>query len=436
MGSLTRGSWPWLMCVVLLTATLLNYMDRQALAVTLKTFKNNFNIAEARIGIIEGCFGYAFAVGSLFFGFIADRFGPRYLYPLVLTGWSLAGIATALAGEPTITSYLERPHDDPGAGVFRWLVFCRILLGFFEAGHWPCALLTVRAILDSKNRTLGNGILQSGASLGAIIVPLYVEAVERAGMTWRFPFLSIGIVGLVWVPLWFSLVRGRELRVDSASSSETDSAHEYENLTQKLFVLAAVVATLTISWQFLRAWLALYLEDHLQYTRLQSRTLMSVYFIAADVGCILSGVLVHALITRGFTSHSARLTGYLLFVLLTACGAIVPFSGGGWLLVVLLCLTGAGILGLHPFYYSLTQELPRKHIGKLSGALAAFGWIVSSASQIWIGKQIQDSKSYTTGLLMVGLAPVIGLLTLAFFWPRTMTTPSVDRKTDYHLRDR
>ena len=37
-------------------------------------------------------------------------------------------------------------------------------------------LLTVRAILTAKDRTLGNGILQSGASLGAIIVPLYIEA--------------------------------------------------------------------------------------------------------------------------------------------------------------------------------------------------------------------------------------------------------------------
>ena len=79
-----------------------------------------------------------------------------------------------------MTSWFEASDDEPGTGVYRWLLICRIVLGACEAGHWPCALLTVRAILSAKDRTLGNGILQSGASIGAILVPLYVQAAERA----------------------------------------------------------------------------------------------------------------------------------------------------------------------------------------------------------------------------------------------------------------
>ena len=37
-------------------------------------------------------------------------------------------------------------------------------------------------------------------------------------------------------------------------------------------------------------------------------------------------------------------------------------------------LVGAGILGLHPIYYALGQELPAKHMAFLSGSLAASGW--------------------------------------------------------------
>ena len=87
-------------------------------------------------------------------------------------------------------------------------------------------------------------------------------------------------------------------------------------------------------------------------------------------------------------------------------------------MVGLLFVAGAGILGLHPFYYSLTQDISAKRMGSLSGALAAFGWVVSATSQIFLGQHIQESKSYELGLLMVGLAPMIGFAALLFLWPR------------------
>ena len=64
------------------------------------------------------------------------------------------------------------------------------------------------------------------------------------------------------------------------------------DLIRRLIVAAIIVATLTISWQFLRAWLALFLQDYHGYSKEATRGLMSGYFIAADIGCLLSGVLV------------------------------------------------------------------------------------------------------------------------------------------------
>jgi len=412
-----RGVWPWAICGALLLATLLNYMDRQALAVTLPTLKQEFNLTESRVGMVEGCFGFAFAFGSILFGWMADRFGPRLLYPAVLTGWSLAGIATAWAGDPRLSPWLESPGDVYGTGVFRWLLLCRVALGIFEAGHWPCALLTVRAILGAEHRTLGNGILQSGASLGAILVPLYVEAADRAGQSWQFPFWSIGLAGLAWVPLWFLLVGRQNLSVPKHSPASGPESADARHLARKLIVAAVIVATLTISWQFLRAWLALLLQDHHGFSREATRGLMSGYFIASDIGCILSGALVVQLAARGWTVDSSRKLGFFVFALLTACGAVVPIAGSGWLMVALLFTTGAGILGLHPYYYSLAQELSKTRMGVLSGVLAAGGWIVSSLSQIFLGRHIEATHSYALGLLMVGLAPFIGWLALVLLWP-------------------
>jgi ACS family hexuronate transporter-like MFS transporter len=55
-------------------------------------------------------------------------------------------------------------------------------------------------------------------------------------------------------------------------------------------------------------------------------------------------------------------------------------------------------------------------MGVLSGALAAGGWVVSSTFQILIGARIQETKSYDAGLMIVGLAPLVGLAALLVLW--------------------
>jgi ACS family hexuronate transporter-like MFS transporter len=412
------ASFPWIVCGVLLLATLLNYMDRQTLAVTLPTLKQHYYLTEGRIGWVEGSFGFAFAAGSILFGWIADRVGPRRLYPIVLAGWSLAGIATAGAGVPWLVAWLESSGDSPGTGVFRWLLICRTALGLCEAGHWPCALLTVRAVLPPRDRTLGNGILQSGASLGAILVGPYIAFTDSIGMSWGFPFWSIGMAGLTWVPAWLWLIGRHDLRTPMDDSFAHTEIRPAKHLLRRIAILAVVVATLTISWQFLRAWLALFLEDHHGYTALATRALMPGYFIAADIGCILSGALVTQLTLRGWQVQPARMFGYVIFTALAAAAALIPFAGDGPWMVALLFTAGAGILGLHPYYYSLTQELSATRMGILSGSLAAWGWIVSSVNQIYLGRHIEATKSYELGLMIVGLAPAVGLIALLLFWPR------------------
>ena len=84
----------------------------------------------------------------------------------------------------------------PSYRTFRWLVACRTVLVLFEAGHWPCALITARQILTAAERPFGNGLLQSGASAGAVLTPLYALLVRSLGGGWEVVFWTIGLGGL------------------------------------------------------------------------------------------------------------------------------------------------------------------------------------------------------------------------------------------------
>ncbi len=412
----------------MLLATLLLYMDRLVLPQTATELKLRYAIGDARYGLIERGFAWAFAVGSVLFGFIADRFGPRRIYPLVLLGWSAAGLATPFLADPELTRWVADASDPVGS--YNWLLICRIALGLFEAGHWPCALITARQILTAGDRPLGNGILQSGASIGAVLVPLYVMTIRKLGGTWQLAFWTVGAVGLLWVPLWLGLVRRSDLEAAAPGEREKRDADPspapmaWRPLMLMSLTLLAVIIGLTISWQFPRAWLPKYLKESQGFSDDATDWIVSAYYITADVGCLASGMLVRFLVKRGRTIDSARIIGFAVFAAIVLLATLVPVVGGGWLGVVLLSLAGAGILGLHPYYYALVQELPARNMGFLSGLLTAVGWFLSGEFQKQMGAVIEATKRYDVGFVVVGVAPLLGLLALVLFWRPVGASPS------------
>ena len=100
---------------------MLNYMDRQTLSQMATDIGRELRLSNEDYGKLELGFGLAFAAGGVVTGFLVDRFGVRLLYPALVLAWSAAGFATAWADS------------------FASLLACRVLLGFFEAGQWPCA---------------------------------------------------------------------------------------------------------------------------------------------------------------------------------------------------------------------------------------------------------------------------------------------------------
>ena len=167
------GSWKWWVCGALLLATMLNYMDRQTLSLTATQLKTEIHLDDARYGSLEEWFSYAFAAGGIFFGFIADRIGPRRLYPIVLIGWSLAGIATPLADWPPVVKLLG-DSGNPGQGEFRWLFVCRTL------PNCPEALTSTTSITVNSRSSLN--FLMNGCPNRAVTF----QSMERTSSPGRY----------------------------------------------------------------------------------------------------------------------------------------------------------------------------------------------------------------------------------------------------------
>lgn len=488
------AAWAWWVCGLLLLATMLNYMDRQALSLTAKRIMEEFQLNEVHYGLLESEFAIAVALGAILFGWMVDRWNVRWIYPAAVLGWSIAGLATGF-----VTG-------------FAGLLACRFFLGLAEAANTPCALRVTQHILPPAKRPLGNSMLQSGISIGSAITPfiilLFVYFLDPppvlgalvGGLSvpsadaWRYAFITIGAIGIAWLFFWLGSVRREDLAIDHGKRStslisilaillvltgldmvvhmaaknhlkavdvvpgvtelmETASANSHwlplttkacvtvlgiaavmrwfwksttdettlprKDFLRRYCVLIVLGVTVNLTWHFFRAWLPLFLQKQHHYSDTTTYYFIPGYNIAADVGCIGAGFVTLFLVRRGLPVGWSRLVVFAAYSVLTLLSVVVVFLPAGPLLLVLLVLIGFGALGLYPSYYSYTQEITVKGQGKVTGSLSCIIWLAMALLHESVGTSIEATKSYSLGLALAGLAPLLGLLALLLFWGKS-----------------
>jgi ACS family hexuronate transporter-like MFS transporter len=395
-----RGaSWRWVICGLLLLASAINYMDRQTLANAAHRITTEFHLSQEQYGDLELAFGWAFAAGSLVFGVLADKFPLRWLYPAVLMLWSGAGFATGMIGSYT------------------GLLACRTALGLFEAGHWPCAVKATQALLEPKDRSMGNSVLQSGTSIGAIVTPLIMRLLLTDELSsWRFSFQAVGVAGLAWVVVWFALIRPGDLAFPKQPETAAKSGSFCSAIfTRRMLVIVLVIALINTAWQLIRAWLPKFMIEGRGYGESEMLYFNSAFYVATDAGCIGAGLLTLWFYRRGWTVTGSRKLAFLICALLSALTLSVFWLPKSVLLLVILLLIGAGALGVFPIYHAFTQDISKEHQGKVTGIGGVAAWALSPAQSLY-GRMIDRTGSFDLGFALAGCMPLIAFVVLWMLW--------------------
>ena len=403
--------WVVVVLVILLLATFLNYANRFAFTQNAVRIQEEFSASEAEYGQLAGNFGLGFACGGLLFGILADWISVRWLYPLVVVVWSLAGISSGLASGLV------------GLGASRFV------LGLFEAGHWPCALRTTQRVFLPHRRTWANSVLQSGASLGAVATPLLVLGLLNWDPEqWRLAFFIVGGLGLPWAICWLTTIREDDIRRPVIQTDESSTGPGEQQvlkempfyrvfLTRRWWLLLVVVICINTLWHYIRVWMPVMLEKDHGYSREFVQGFTSIYYLATFFGSIASGMLVVRLAERGWNVHRARLATFLCFGVLSTFAIPAAFLPAGMLLLSFLLVVAFGSLGLFPIYYSLNQEISAKNQGKVGGTLGFSTWGILSLIHPQIGRWVDADPTIRPWLFAsVGFGPLIAFLVLFFCW--------------------
>ncbi len=406
-----RGYVRWIVCVLLLFATTINYIDRQVLGILAPTLQREIGWSEVEYGYIVTAFQAAYAIGLLIVGRILDVIGTKLGFAVAIVVWSLAAMAHALARTPL------------GFGI------ARFGLGLGEAGNFPAAIKTVAEWFPKRERALATGIFNGGSNLGAIVAPAIVPVIALT-WSWQAAFLITGLIGFLWLFAWLWLYNPPERHKRlSAGELAYIRSDEDEAITpvpwlriiglRQTWAFAIGKFLTDPVWWFYLYWIPKFLNEKHGLTLSKLGPPLITIYLVADIGSIGGGWLSSRLLKKGWSANAARKTAMLVCAL-----AVVPIMFASqvtslWAAVALVSLAAAAHQGWSANIFTTASDMfPRRAVGSVVGlggmAGAVGGMLIATAT----GHILELTGNYHIVFFLAGIAYLVALAVIHLLVPR------------------
>ena len=404
------GRFRWVICAVLLFGVTKNYMDRLVIGVLKDTLQHQLGWTEIDYGNLIFAFMTAYALGMLVMGRVVDAIGTRLGYALAMITWSIAAMAQGLVSS------------------LRAFIVVRAVLGFGESAVFPASIKAINEWFPKSERALAVGIFNAGTNVGAILTPLVVPWITLH-FGWRWTFIIVGGVGLVWLALWLKIYRAPEehpycspgelahIRKEPISASRVPWSQLIRHRQTWAFVLGKFITDPI--WWFYLFWIPDFLQKKHGLALLQVGLPLVVIYVMADVGSIAGGWFSSSLIRRGKTVNRGRKTAMLICALCVVPIVFAPTASSKWMAVLLIGLATAAHQGFSSNLLTLpTDMFPAKSVASVVGIGGMAGAVGGMLIAKIVSYILQWTGSYTIPFLMASSAYLFGLLVIHALVPR------------------
>ncbi|MDZ4797925.1 MAG: MFS transporter [Bryobacteraceae bacterium] len=399
----------WLILSLLCLSTVINYVDRQALAVVVPSLRAELGLSSVDYGTITTFFLIAYTIAQLGAGVLIDRLGTRLGFVIFIVVWSVAAMAHAFA------------QGALSLGIFRFI------LGAGEAGNWPAGGKAIAEWFPKARRAFGMAVFDGGSAMGAVIAPPLVAALALT-LGWRAAFVATGAAGLLWAVAFWIVYRKP---AEHTWLSEEDRAMVLEEVEEaqqgrsrvslrtmlgerKLWGLMLTRSIATPVWWFYVFWLPDYLSKERGFGLKEIGMFGWIPFVTVDIGKLLGGAMSDRLLQRGYSATLARKSVMALGALAMLGGVQVVAADTAAIAIAWVSLAtfgfglwSANILALHADLFP--RHLMATAIG-WTGAAASLGGSAFTYATGWV---VQTS-GYAPVFWTAGSAAMVALLALIF----------------------
>jgi ACS family hexuronate transporter-like MFS transporter len=378
----------WIICGLLFFATMINYIDRQILALIKPILDEQLHWTNEQFGYTNAFFQLSYAVSLLFFGWFVDKFGTKIGYAVSITAWSVAALGHSLVSS---------------LGGF---YVARVALGLGEGGNFPSAIKAVALWFPKRERATATAILNSGANLGAIIAPLVVPAIALS-LGWHWAFIFAGLAGFLWLFLWFPFYNVPEkikaanaAELDHIASDRDDTSRDGEKVTwlsllgyRQTWAFVVAKALTDPVWWFFLTWLPDFFKQTRHLDIKHSGYMLATIYGMATVLSIFGGVVIGKLVKSGWSVNRARKTGLLVFA-----GAVLPIifvkDVGDWSAVILIGLACAAHQAWSANLFTTASDMfPKRAVASVVGLGGMAGSGVGFLFPILAGQLLDQYKA-------------------------------------------
>lgn len=422
----------WIVCGLLFIALVINYLDRQVLSLTWKNFISpEFGWNDADYGLITGVFSIVYAVSMLFAGKFVDFIGTKKGYLWAIGIWSagaclhaFCGIATCgiVSGHWTLSFNVARETIESLrmtsdmavmiTTVSVWLFLAaRCVLSFGEAGNFPCSIKAIAEYFPKKDRGFATGIFNSGSQIGALLAPFSIPVIAKF-YGWEAAFLSIGLLGFLWMGLWVFIykeprknphVNAAELAyIEQDADKEENLAPAQDEPKTKIGLLQAFSFRQTWAvifgrflpdsvWWFLLFWAPAFISDVYGFSSASTTgmiAIFTIYFIS--MLSLFGSYLPTFFINRSkMNPYAGRMKAMLIFAIFPLLGvAVMPLGEiSMWFPVVIIGIMAAAHQSWSANVYNVVSDMfPKSVVATVTGAAGLASGLGSFMSNYGAGQ--------------------------------------------------
>jgi ACS family hexuronate transporter-like MFS transporter len=417
----------WVVGLVALAAVI-NYIDRQAFGALWPDIAADLfpdmeqDSTKAIYGTIMTVFILSYAAGQTIFGKIFDWIGTRIGFALSIGVWSIATFLHAFA-----------------QGMLSFSII-RSILGIAEAGNWPGAAKANAEWFPTKERAFAQGLFNSGAAIGGIVA-YPIIGILSAYMGWQSIFVTVSILGFIWLIPWFYIVKGDPKNHAWLTDSEKEyilSGQENQDLdddgtpdegynpsTSKLLghkeswgVIIASAALDPIWWLFI-GWIPIYLQEVYGMDVKGIAFTAWVPYVGAMIGAWFGGLLAQNRLGAGWSVDKTRKMVITLgcFIMIP-CFILLKAPGTAMNAVLIMAVLLFGFQTAIGNVQTIPSDLfGGKVVGTLSG-FAGTAAKLAGAALTFIIPFITTGGNYTWAFIVGGALAAIALFAVWVLCPK------------------
>lgn len=285
-----------------------------------------------------------------------------YLVAVTLAGWATGGILGGLAGDRLgrrktmiigIVLYSISTTLSAATSSFVPLALTRFFTGVGIGAEWGVGTSLLQEVWPERWRTKGAGLLQSGFSVGGLLISgLWIVVGSTFGLSWRWMYL-FGIAPLVIVAFVHRSIPESTRWVHQRSKKDQEALFASPLLRRRLLGSLVVSVSITGGWWAVSSFLPTFVSSLVHDPRdaaFYAGWAGALYNIGEIVGCIVMGFQAESWGRRATTVF--YLLGSLVVVPVVFLG-LESVNAVTWVQLVAGYFTG----GLYSWYTIHTPEL-------------------------------------------------------------------------------